>query len=171
MPRPNSSALAKLSAVCGLIVVVAAGPLAGIPTTALALAQEQAGGDGARQVTVLAILATPGTKEMDTRLGSVRTQLRKAMPDHGFRLIEVESKRLKVGESITCDVGRDYTARTTLKDAVEETGKIRLRCEFSRGKVVEFSKEIRSPVNQLFFYERTLDDGKRVLIGVGVRPS
>jgi hypothetical protein len=134
-----------------------------------AVAQESAVAEGTRQVTVLAILATPGTKEVDPRLASVRTQLRKVLPDHGFRLLEVENKRLRSGQSITCDLGRGYKALTTLENPSDAGGKVQIRCDFSKGDGVEFSKRIKSPANQLFFYERTLDDGKRVLIGVGAR--
>ena len=51
----------------------------------------------ARQVTVFAILATPGPPTVDPRLGSVRAQLRKVLPGHGFKLLDVQSKRIETG--------------------------------------------------------------------------
>ncbi len=167
-PGRNSRILPKLVAVYGLAALVGSGT--GIPVSVRALTREQAAADDFRQVTVLAILATPATKEIDPRLASVRTQLRKALPDHGFRLLEVTSKRLRSGESITCDVGHGYKARTTVEGS-DDSGKVVFRCDFRKGDDVEFTKQIKSPTNQLFFYERQLDDGKRVLIGVGARPG
>ncbi|QEH32020.1 hypothetical protein OJF2_04890 [Aquisphaera giovannonii] len=143
--------------------------LAAVAGPAPRRAASQAPDDGTRQMTMMAILATPGSREMDTRLRVVSTQLRKILPDHGFRLLDVKSKQLAGGQSISCDLGHGYRARTVLEDSSDDAGKILFRCEFTNGKEVEFSKEVRSPENQLFFYERTLKDGSRVLIGIGAR--
>jgi len=125
--------------------------------------------DSERQVTVFAILATPGPRTIDPRLGSIKRQLRKVLPDHGFKLITVESKRIETGQSITCELGSGYKARTMLVQSLDENGKVRLRCTLARNDKDEFSTLVKTPANQLFFYERSLKDGTRVVIGVGAR--
>jgi hypothetical protein len=125
--------------------------------------------DPTRQVTVFAIQATPGFKSIDPRLGSIKTQLRKVLPDHSFKLLTVESKRIESGQTITCDLGSGYKAETILVQSLDENGKIRLRCTLVLNGKHEFSTLVKTPANQLFFYERSLKDGSRVVIGVGAR--
>ena len=125
--------------------------------------------ESVRQVTVFAILATPGSKSIDPRLGSIKTELRKVLPEHGFKLITVESKRIGTGQTVTCDLGNGYKTETTLVQSVDENGKVRLRCTLALNGKHEFSTLVKTPANQLFFYERLLKDGTRVLIGVGAR--
>ncbi len=93
------------------------------------------------------------------------------MPGHGFKLLGVESKRLEAMQSVTCDLGRGYKAETVLVRPLDENGKVQLRCNLSRLGTKEFSTLVKTPVNQLFFYERSLKDGARVLIGVGARDA
>jgi hypothetical protein len=123
----------------------------------------------ARQVTMFAILATPGPVTVDPRLGAVKVQLRKILPGHGFKLLGVETERIETGESVTCDLGHGYKAETSLVRPLDEKGKVQLRCNLILDGKPEFSTLVKSPVNQLFFYERSLRDGKRVVIGVGAR--
>jgi len=125
--------------------------------------------ESVRQVTVFAILATPGSKSIDSRLGSIKTELRKVLPDHGFKLITVESKRIETGQRVTCDLGNGYKTETTLVQSLDEDGKVRLRCTLALNGKHEFSTLVKTPANQLFFYERLLKDGTRVLVGVGAR--
>jgi hypothetical protein len=128
-------------------------------------------GDGIpRQVTVFAILATPDTATVDPRLtDDVKTQLRKILPGHGFKLLDVQSKRIEVDQAVKCDLGKGYTAETVLVRSPDENGKVQLRCSLALKKAPQFSILVKTPVNQLFFYERSLQDGSRVLIGVGAR--
>ncbi|MFO0889013.1 MAG: hypothetical protein U0790_07675 [Isosphaeraceae bacterium] len=126
-------------------------------------------GPSERQVTAFAILAIPESSELDPRLVAVQKQLRKVLPGHGFRLIEVQSKRIEKGKSIVCDLGAGYRAETVLVSPLDEDGKVQFRCNLSRKGSKEFSTLVRSPLNQLFFYERLLEQGTRVLIGVGAR--
>lgn len=127
--------------------------------------------ESARQVTVFAILATPGATKVDSRLGSIRAELRKILPGHGFQLLAVESKRIETRQSITCELVHGYKAETTLVRPIDETGKVHLRCVLSKEGKPEFSTLVKTPVNQLFFYERSLGDGTKVMIGVGARDS
>ena len=60
--------------------------------------------DEARQVTVFGVIATPGSKTADTNLATIKTQLDKLLPKHGFKLLDVQSKPIVAGESVTCDL-------------------------------------------------------------------
>ncbi len=125
----------------------------------------------ARQVTVFAILATDDPAAIDPRLAAVNSQLRKVLPGHGFKLLDVESKRIEATQSVTCDLGNGYKAETVLVRPLDENGKVQLRCNLSQQGLKEFSILVNTPINQLFFYERSLKDGTRVLIGVGARDA
>jgi hypothetical protein len=123
-----------------------------------------------RQVTVFAVLATRNTPTADPRLsGNVKAQLRKILPDHGFKLLDVQSKNIEMNQALTCDLGGGYTAQTVLVKSLDENGKVQFRCKVALDKVPEFTTLVKTPVNQLFFYERALKNGTRVLIGVGAR--
>jgi hypothetical protein len=123
----------------------------------------------ARQVTVFAIVATPGTKTVDSKLAAIKTQLDKLMPQHGFKLLDVQSKPLVTGESVACDLRNGYTTQTKLVGPMDENGKVPLRCELFLDQKREFSTLVKTPTNQLFFCKWELDDGSAFLIGVGTR--
>jgi hypothetical protein len=125
----------------------------------------------ARQVTVFAILATSDPSSIDPRLASVNGQLRKVLPGHGFKLLDVKSKRVQTAQSVVCDLGDHYQAETILVQPLDENGKVQLRCNLSREGVKEFSTLVKTPIDQLFFYERSLTNGTRVLIGIGARDA
>jgi hypothetical protein len=125
--------------------------------------------ESARQVTVFAILATPASTVIDPRLEKIQAQLRKVLPDHGFKLLDVQSKRIEAKQSVTCHLGSGYKAETLLVRALDENGKVQLRCTLESNGKPEFSTLVKTAANQLFFYERSLKDGTRVLIGIGAR--
>jgi len=123
-----------------------------------------------RQVTVCAIIATPGAKTVDSKLSEIQGQLNRLLPNHGFKLRDAQSGRVVSGDTVDCDLGNGYTAETTLVEPVDENGKVKLRCELFLDKSLQFSATVKAPLNQLFFCERPfLDDGTKLLIGVGVR--
>ncbi len=123
-----------------------------------------------RQVTVCAIIATPGAKAVDSKLSDIQGQLNRLLPNHGFKLRDAQSGRVVSGDSVDCDLGHGYTVETSLVQSVNENGKVKLRCELFLDKALQFSVTIKAPLNQLFFCERPfLDDGTKLLIGVGVR--
>jgi hypothetical protein len=155
-------------------------------------------GDGAvRQVTVFAILAKPGSKAVDSKLVNIESQLNRLLPHHGFKLLDAQSKLLVPGESVVCDLGHGYTAETSLVQPDDKPagwphiddpdllgavvgvlaaqlenplGKVRFRCELFLNHALQFSANVKVPLNQLFFCERPfLDDGTKLLIGVGAR--
>jgi hypothetical protein len=91
------------------------------------------------------------------------------LPGHGFKLLDVQSKRVEAKQSVTCELGNGYKAETVLVRSLDENGKVQLRCTLKSNGEPEFSTLVKTPENQLFFYERSLKDGTRVLIGVGAR--
>jgi hypothetical protein len=126
--------------------------------------------DEARQVTVFGVIATPGSKTADSNLTTIiKTQLDKLLPKHGFKLLDVQSKPIVAGESVTCDLRNGYTVVTALVQPVDENGKVQIRCELFRDQDLQFSTVVRTPPNQLFFCQRALQGGSQLLIGVGAR--
>ncbi len=122
------------------------------------------------QVTVFAIIATPESKAIDPKLTRIQTELTRLFPHHGFKLLDAQISPLVAGESVDCDLGHGYTAETTLVRPVDEDGKVLLRCELFLDETLQFSAHVKAPLNQLFFCERPfLDDGSKLLIGIGVR--
>jgi hypothetical protein len=125
--------------------------------------------EGARQVTVFGVLATPASKGVDTSLASFRVQLEQLIPKHGFRLLDAQSKRIGAGEAVACDLGRGYKVQTWLLKPIDENGKVQLRCELFKDDEQRYSTLVKTPANQLFFCQRALPDGSQLLIGVGAR--
>lgn len=178
--RPNGLRLGIGLIVLGLGVVSSVLPIEGAGPVQTAdgprAAQDQAqpkfkssADETARQVTVFAILATNDPTAIDPRLASVNSQLRKVLPGHGFKLLDVGSKRVETDQSVTCDLGNGYKAEIVLVRPLDENGKVQLRCNLSQQGTKEFSALVKTPINQLFIYERSLKGGTRVLIGVGAR--
>jgi hypothetical protein len=125
--------------------------------------------DVARQVTVIGIIATPGSRAIDSRLTSIKPQLDKLRPKYGFKLLDAQSKRVEAGESVVCDLNNGYTSETVLIRPLDDGGKVELRCELRHDDTRLFSTLVKTPLNQLFFYERELEDGSQLLVGVGAR--
>jgi hypothetical protein len=179
-----------------LAMTMAAGGLALSPG-GLRPARAESGADGSRQVTVFAILAKPGSTAVDSRLTRIEAQLNRLLPHHGFKLLDAQSKPLLAGESLTSELGHGYTARTALvrpddppagwphiddpdllgaavgvlaAQLEKPLGKVQFRCELFLNRALQFSANVKVPLNQLFFCERPfLDDGTKLLIGVGAR--
>jgi hypothetical protein len=125
--------------------------------------------DVALQVTVIGIIATPGTKTVDSKLVIIKSQLDELLPKHGFRLLDAQSKRIVAPESVTCNLNNGYAVAITLVQPLDENGKVELRCELFRDKARQFSTLVKTPTNQLFFCQRALQDGSQLLIAVGAR--
>ncbi len=154
-----------VSAFGGLLVM-----LSGLHVTRADFGDDDTGADTGRQVTVFGVLATPGSKTVDSRLSNtIQKQLAKLLPDRAFKLLDARSDYIVDGESITCSLGTGYKLTTTLVKPLDENGKVELRCELFHDKVKEFSTLVKTPVNQLFFCQRTLENGSQFLIGVGAR--
>jgi len=147
------------------VLVIANDPL----THANAQAPGQAQSEPARQVTLFAVVAVPGSKTIDPKLAAIQSQLRKLLPGHGFKLLDVGSKRLAAGESVRCDLDSGTTASAVLLQPLDENGKIELRCTLMFNEIVQFDTRVGTPPNQLFFCHQLLGNGKRLVIGVGAR--
>jgi hypothetical protein len=124
----------------------------------------------ARQVTVFGVIATPQGKTPDSStLATIKAQLDKLLPKHGFKLLDAQSKRVEAGESVTCELGDGYSVLTSMVEMLDENGKVQLRCELFKDDVRQFSTLVKTPLNQLFFCQRPLQNGSQLLIGVGAR--
>jgi hypothetical protein len=123
----------------------------------------------ARQVTVFGVIATPGDHRTDPKLARVEPQLRKLLPGYGFRLLDVQSKRLSAGEAVTCTLEDGFTTTTTLVRPVDDNGKVQLRCVVRRDQAVRFEKDVSTPQDQLFFWDQALEGGVHLLVGIGAR--
>jgi hypothetical protein len=154
------------------LAALALGGLAiGFSGIRLSRAQEEAAPslDIARQVTVVGISASPTSKTVDSKLVLIKSQLEKLLPQHGFRLLGAQSERIVAPESVTCKLNNGYTVSISLVEPLDENGKVELRCELFQGKAQQFSTLVKTPVNQLFFCQRSMPDGTQLLIGVGAR--
>ncbi len=123
----------------------------------------------ARQVTLFGVIATPADLRVDPKLAKVAPQLRKLLPNHGFRLLDVQSKRLTAGETLSCTLESGYVAETTLIEPLDGNGKVQLRCAVLRNQAVQLETKVATPANQLFFCDKVLNNGSRLLIGIGAR--
>jgi hypothetical protein len=123
----------------------------------------------ARQVTVFGVIATPADRTTDSRLVSFSNELSELIPYHGFKLLDAQSTRIIDGESVTSTLGNGYTVTATLVNALNENGKVEIRCELFKDHKSQFSTLVKSPLHQLFFCQEALPDGTQLLIGIGAR--
>lgn len=126
-------------------------------------------GEDARQVTVCGIIADPNNLSVDPKLAQIQPQLAKLLPKHGFKLIEAKTKRVKGGQSVSCDLGGGYAAEALLVESLDENGKVQLQCDLTLNSVSQFSTRVITPANQLFFCDQKRGDGTHLLIAVGAR--
>jgi hypothetical protein len=157
-PTPGTTARA-LAAVLGLVLVL--GPAGRLPA--------QTVDEPARQVTLFGVIASPFDLRIDPKLSRVAPQLRKLLPNHGFTLLGVESKRLTAGQTVACDLRGGFTAAATLTQPLDMNGKVQLRCAVLQNQTVQLESLVATPPNQLFFCEKGLPNGTRLLVGIGAR--
>jgi hypothetical protein len=150
------------------VVLVFAFGLSFLPVRPRAASAQGMGVPG-RQVTLFGVLATPNDPHVDAKLAGIEPQLRKLAPNHGFRLLDVQTRRLEPGQTLTCDLRNGFSASTTLIQPVDDNGKVQLRCGVLQGPVVVLGSVVSTPPNQLFFCEYLPGDGSRLLVGIGAR--
>jgi hypothetical protein len=167
-PRRRSGWFAIELAVAALVVGGLALAFSGIRVSH-AQGNAEASLEIARQVTVIGIVATPGAKTIDSRLVNIKSQLEELLPKHGFRLLDAQSARIAAPESVTCNLNNGFSVAISLVNAMDENGKVELRCELLQDNACQFSTLVKTPVNQLFFCQRAALDGSQLLIGVGAR--
>ena len=158
----------------GVRITLADQPETGSASASAKESNADASDSPAFQVTVISLLVTPGessgAQAQDPRLARIKNQLGKLVPkNHGYKLLDVRSDRLSSGQTVTCDLGKNRRAKVTLLDSAESDGKAKLRCELIKEKAKLSVSEVTTPLNQLFFCEHKLEDGSRLLIGVGAR--
>lgn len=122
-----------------------------------------------RQVTVFGILATPGSNQIDPQLKSIAPQLQQLLPNHGFKLLEVQSKRLTPGQSVTCTKLNGYQAEAQLVTLQDPNGKVQLRFALGYNGSMQAATIVSTPPNQLSFFDKPLSDGSRLILGIGAR--
>ncbi len=156
LPGGKDVQISLAVALTGLVVLDDVAPAAGF-------------GDDARQATLFGILVTPGSSEIDPNLARIEPQLRKLFPNFGFKLLDVQGRRLTRGDSLTSEFEGGYAVSTRLASPLDDEGKLELRLTMSRGEATLLDSKINTPLNQLFFCEKTLDHGARLLVGIGAR--
>jgi len=129
----------------------------------------QGAGGPSRQVTVFGIVAIPNSSVLDPKLEAIAPQLRRLLPGHGFKLLDVRSKRLATGQAVFCDLGGGASVGTTLLVPEDQNGKVQLRCEILQDGLPQYATIVSTPANQLFFCDKTRADHTRILIGIGAR--
>ena len=161
MTRPDRrDAPLRRAVIVGLFALIALGPAVS-PTFAQGL-------DG-RQVTVFGVVATPGQGVDDPKLKEVLPQLRQLVPGHSFRLLKVESKRLVAGETVNCDLGAGFVATSQLSTPIDANGKIQMRFDLTCQGISQYQTIVTTPPNQIFYINRMLPNGERLIIGIGAR--
>ena len=158
MSRPPRAALACL--------------VAAIASGAAALATVPVRGQGmvpGRQVTVFGVLATQGQGQDDPKLKEILPQLRAALPGHSFKLLKVDSKRVVAGEAVACDLGGGFGATSQLMTPLDANGKVQLRFLFSDDGLAVYNSVVSTPPNQVFYVNRVVGPGERLIIGIGAR--
>jgi hypothetical protein len=162
--RPLTAARCRV-AWMGMVVCAALGLSATRPAVA-----QQEGYDTSRQVTLFGILATPNDDSLDPKLKPIGPQLRRLFPNHGFKLLGVETQRVGVGQSLPLALGAGYEAQAQLVSPLDINGKAQLRFELDHNNTFDFATLVTTPLNQLFFLEKRFPDGSRLVMGIGVRP-
>jgi hypothetical protein len=124
----------------------------------------------ARQVTLVGIMATPGDPYLDPRLRGIAPRLQMMLPNHGFRLLDVKSQRMVTGETLACNLKiAGFEATTSMVQPLDVNGKVQLRVGLNQNEQMQFQTVVSTPPNQIFFCERPISGGGRILIGVGAR--
>ncbi|WP_435015361.1 hypothetical protein TA3x_002899 [Tundrisphaera sp. TA3] len=123
----------------------------------------------ARQITVFGVLATPGGSGADPKLAPVLPQLRRLLPNHGFKLIKIESQRAMAGQSVACDLGDGFVASAQLVEALDLNGKVQMRFNLAQQGASQFQTVVTTPPDQVMFCDKMLPNGSRLLIGLGAR--
>jgi hypothetical protein len=123
-----------------------------------------------RQVVMFGVLATPGSTEMDPKITpAVAAQLRKTLPNHGFKLIQVKSQRVMTGQSLALNLGDGFVSSAQLMSALDPNGKVQMRFELTYEGTSQFQTVVVTPADQFNFFDKMLPNNNRLLIGVGAR--
>lgn len=160
--------MSRPALITGLALLLLAAP--GRDVRAQMLAQDMP----ARQVTLFGILATPaapGTATVDPKLSKIAPQLRKLYPDasYSFKLLNSKSTRLMPGQAVTTPLGGGFVSGAELLNVPDNDGNIQFRFALDLDGRTEFATIVKTPPNQLFFCDKALPNGQKLLIGLGGR--
>ena len=127
-------------------------------------------GAPARQLVMFAVHATPGGVAMDPKISpAVQAELRKALPNHSFKLIKTKSDRVLAGQSMNSDLGDGFVATAQLLNPLDANGKVQVRFELSQFDSSLFQTVVITPPDQFNYFDKRLEDNSRLLLGVGAR--
>ena len=126
--------------------------------------------ENSRQVTLFGILATPDDDSLDPKLKQIGPQLRRLFPNHGIKLLGVDTQRMHLGQTLPVSLGNGYVAQSQLMNALDVNGRAQLRLQLDQNGTLEFATLVTTPLHQLFFIDKRFPDGKRLVLGIGIRP-
>lgn len=126
-----------------------------------------------RQVTLCGIHATPtppgDSPKVDPKLKPIANQLRRLFPGHDFKLVGVETQRVGLNQTLTCDFGAGFVANAQLTNPLDPNGKAQFRFQLDQGGMIDFATIVNTPLNQIFFLDKPLPDGSKLIMGLGAR--
>lgn len=127
-------------------------------------------GAPARQLVVFGVLATPGSSAMDAKITPVvGAQLRRALPNHGFKLISIKRESVLAGQSVVCDLGDGFVSSAQLLNPLDVNGKVQMRYDLSLFGGSQFQTVVVTPPDQFNFFDKILPNNSHLLVGVGAR--
>ncbi len=165
LPPPSAVPAGRLPALLAAALLIAG----------LALLPSSSPGQEAlpRQVTLFGIRAIPTGANtplvIDPKLQPIEAQLRRLFPNHSFELVGVETQRVPTGRSMSCNFGSGYAASVQLTNPLDLNGKAQLRFQLNQNGAIDFATIVNTPLNQLFFLDKRLADGSKLIMGLGVR--
>jgi hypothetical protein len=123
-----------------------------------------------RNVVMFGVLATPGSNAMDPQITApVAAQLRRTLPGHGFKLIQIKSARVMTGQSVDLVLGSGFSASTQLLNPLDPNGKVQMSFELAQQGTMQFKSIVVTPADQFNFFDKMLPNNDHLLIGVGAR--
>lgn len=128
-----------------------------------------------RDLTLFGVVATPDSSWVDPRLtaADLVPQLRAFVvdcADCGVKLLGSKTKeRMAPSQSVSLDLEQGHVASAELLDPLDAEGKVRLKFTLSQRGRTSYEATVITPPDQPFFCDKTLKDGRRLLLMVGAR--
>jgi hypothetical protein len=123
-----------------------------------------------RNVVMFGVLATPNSNAMDSKISApVAAQLRRTLPGHGFKLIQIKSARVMTGQSVNLTLGSGFVATTQLLNPLDPNGKVQMSFELAEAGTMQFKSIVVTPADQFNFFDKMLPNNDHLLIAVGAR--
>jgi hypothetical protein len=123
-----------------------------------------------RQVVMFGVYATPGSEAMDPKITPVvAAQLRKTLPGHGFKLLQVKSQRVMKDQSLLLDLGDGFGTSAMLLSPLDPNGKVQMKFGLTYQGNSVFQSVVVTPADQFNYFDKMLPNNSHILIGVGAR--